>query len=153
MVALPSPVAGVVIRRVVESETPVRAGQPLLELGDPRSLEVVAEVLTTDAVRIAPGTPVRLSHWGGDGVLAARVRTVEPGGYTKVSALGVEEQRVLVVMSLEDPPARWARLGDGYELEAEFVVWRGERVSPGTVDLLVMMPTDSSASASFAPVY
>lgn len=127
-VALPSPIDGQVIHRYVESETPVRAGQALLEVGDPHSLEVVAEVLTTDAVRIGPGTAVRLDHWGGDGVLDARVAMVEPGGFTKVSALGVEEQRVLVVMTLSDPPGRWARLADGFQLEADFVVWRADKV-------------------------
>jgi HlyD family secretion protein len=122
--ALPSPVEGRVLRRLVESASPVQAGQPLLELGDPRAIEVVAEILTADAVRIAPGTAVRLTRWGGDATLRGRVRVIEPGGFTKVSALGVEEQRTLAVIDLVDPPAARARLGDGYRLEADFEVWR-----------------------------
>ena len=95
-----APVDGRVIRRHFESESPVRAGQALLELGDPRSLEVVVEVLTQDAMRLAPGMPVRLLHWGGSTAMHGTVSVLEPGGFTKVSALGVEEQRVLVVVSL-----------------------------------------------------
>jgi HlyD family secretion protein len=123
-VALPAPVAGRVVRRLVESATTVQAGQPLLEVGDPQAIEVIAEVLTTDAVRLSPGTPVQLTRWGGDASLRGRVQTVEPGGFTKVSALGVEEQRVLVVMTLQDPASARIRLGDGFRLEAEFIVWQ-----------------------------
>ena len=112
------------MRRLVESATPVQAGQPLLEIGDPQAIEVIAEVLTTDAVRLSPGTPVQLTRWGGDAPLRGRVQTVEPGGFTKVSALGVEEQRVLVVMTLQDPASARVRLGDGFRLEAEFIVWQ-----------------------------
>ncbi|HEX5663602.1 MAG TPA: efflux RND transporter periplasmic adaptor subunit [Xanthomonadaceae bacterium] len=123
-VELPAPVAGRIVRRLVESATPVQAGQPLLEIGDPQAIEVIAEVLTTDAVRLSPGTPVQLTRWGGDAPLHGRVQTVEPGGFTKVSALGVEEQRVLVVMTLQDPASARVRLGDGFRLEAEFIVWQ-----------------------------
>lgn len=123
-VELPAPVAGRIVRRLVESATPVQAGQPLLEIGDPQAIEVIAEVLTTDAVRLSPGTPVQLTRWGGEAPLRGRVRTVEPGGFTKVSALGVEEQRVLVVMTLQDPASARVRLGDGFRLEAEFIVWQ-----------------------------
>jgi HlyD family secretion protein len=123
-VALPAPVAGRVVRRLVESATTVQAGQPLLEVGDPQAIEVIAEVLTTDAVRLSPGTPVQLTRWGGDASLRGRVETVEPGGFTKVSALGVEEQRVLVVMTLQEPASARIRLGDGFRLEAEFIVWQ-----------------------------
>ncbi len=123
-VELPAPVAGRIVRRLVESATPVQAGQPLLEIGDPQAIEVIAEVLTTDAVRLSPGTPVQLTRWGGDAPLRGRVQTVEPGGFTKVSALGVEEQRVLVVMTLQDPASARVRLGDGFRLEAEFIVWQ-----------------------------
>jgi HlyD family secretion protein len=121
---LPAPVAGRVMRRLVESATPVLAGQALLEIGDVQAIEVVAEALTTDAVRLAPGTPVQLTRWGGDAPLHGRVRMVEPGGFTKVSALGVEEQRVLVVIDLDDPISMRARLGDGFRLQAEFLVWQ-----------------------------
>jgi len=126
--SLPAPVSGSVVRRLVESSTPVLAGQPLLEIGDPRAIEVVAEVLTADAVRIAPGTPVKLTHWGGESALRGRVRVIEPGGFTKVSALGVEEQRVLVLVTIADPVSARERLGDGFRLQAEFVVWRSQNV-------------------------
>jgi HlyD family secretion protein len=124
---LRSPVDGRVIRRHVESESPVRAGQPLLELGEPRALEVVVEVLTQDAMRLAPGMPVRLLRWGGDAPLPGKVERLEPGGFTKVSALGVEEQRVLVVVALPQVQ-RPAALGDGFRVEAEFRTWHGEDV-------------------------
>lgn len=122
-----APISGRVIRRYVESEGLVRSGQPLLELGDPRALEVVVEALTTDATRVAPGTRTRLLRWGGDGALDGRVRTVEPGGFTKVSALGVEEQRVLIVVDLGDDTHPHA-LGDGFRVEAEFQVWHADAV-------------------------
>lgn len=125
--SLPAPVGGHVIRRFVESEGPVRTGQAVLEIGDPHALEVVVEALTSDAVRIASGTEVRLVRWGGP-QLRGRVQRIEPGGFTKISALGVEEQRVLVVVALEDPPQRRPTLADGFRVEAEFVVWRGDRV-------------------------
>ncbi len=121
---LPAPVAGRVVRRLVESATPVRAAQPLLEIGDPAAIEIISEVLTADAVRLAPGMPVLLTRWGGDAPLRGRVSVIEPGGFTKISALGVEEQRVLVVAAFDDPDAVRGRLGDGFRLEAEFVVWQ-----------------------------
>jgi HlyD family secretion protein len=103
-------------------------GEALVELGDARAIEVVVEVLSADAVRIRPGMRVGLERWGGAKTLEARVRTVEPGGFTKVSALGVEEQRVRVVADLVSPEGEWAALGDGYRVEAAFVLWEGERV-------------------------
>lgn len=125
---LHAPIDGRVIRRHVESETPVRMGQPLLELGDPRALEVVVEVLTEDAVRLRPGSEVRLSGWGGDGALHGRVSGIEPGAFTKVSALGVEEQRTIVVVALLDDPAHHPMLGDGFRVDADFVIWKGDNV-------------------------
>lgn len=122
--ALRAPVAGEVVHRFVESATSVAAGQPLLEIGDPATIEVVSEVLTADAVQLVPGTPVVLTGWGGDAALHGRVIRIEPGGFTKVSALGVEEQRVLVRIALEDPVSARRRLGDGFRLQAEFVVWQ-----------------------------
>jgi HlyD family secretion protein len=126
--ALHAPVTGRVMRRFVESEGPVRAGQSLLELGDPSALEVVVEALTADATRIAPGTPVRLLRWGGADALQGRVQVIEPGGFTKISALGVEEQRVLVIVSVDDPPESRPNLGDGFRVEAEFQVWHADQV-------------------------
>lgn len=123
-----APTGGRVIRLVRESEGVVSPGEPLVELGDARAIEVVVEVLSADAVRIAPGMKVMLDRWGGPTVLEARVRLVEPGGFTKISALGVEEQRVRVVADLVSPEAEWAALGDGYRVEAAFVLWEGEQV-------------------------
>lgn len=123
-----APVTGHILRVLRESEGPVNAGQALLELGDPRALEVEVEVLSTQAVRIAPGTRVEFDRWGGAIPLEGRVRRVEPTGFTKVSALGVEEQRVRVIADFTSPPALWERLGDGYRVEARFVVWEGKDV-------------------------
>lgn len=126
-VQLRAPVAGRVIRRHVESAVPVARGQPLLDLGQTLDLDVVADVLTTDAVRLRPGMRVRLSDWGGAQPLAGQVRSVEPGGFAKVSALGVEERRTLVRIALDDASRRVAQagaLGDGFQLQAEFIVWQ-----------------------------
>jgi HlyD family secretion protein len=118
-----APVAGRMLAIHQESAGVVASGQPLLEVGDPAGLEVVVEVLSRDAVRIAPGGRVLLERWGGETPLEGVVRTVEPTGFTKVSALGVEEQRVRVIADLASPPESWQRLGDGYRVEASFVVW------------------------------
>jgi len=127
-VTLRSPVAGRVLKILRRSEGPVQAGEILLEVGDPHALEVEVDVLSSEAVRIPPGGRVRLDRWGGDGLLDAVVRTVEPSGFTKVSALGVEEQRVWVIADLTSPPDQWARLGDGYRVEAAFVIWEDSDV-------------------------
>lgn len=121
-----SPASGRVLKVVQESAGVVAAGQPLLEVGDPGELEVEVEVLSRDAVRIEPAGRVLFERWGGDEVLEGVVRTVEPTGFTKVSALGVEEQRVLVIADIHSPPEAWRRLGDGYRVEAKFVVWERE---------------------------
>lgn len=125
---LRSPIEGRVIRRFVESQGPVAAGQSLLELGDPRALEVIVEALTEDAVRLSPGTRVSLLRWGGSTPLLGHVYTIEPGGFTKTSALGVEEQRVLVVVAIDQPVRDWQMLGDGFRVEAQFVVWHAPSV-------------------------
>jgi HlyD family secretion protein len=121
-----APVAGDVLSVPHESEGVVQAGQPLLEVGNPRSLEVVVEVLSTAAVKIGVGTRVLLDRWGGAQPLEGRVRVVEPAGFTKVSALGVEEQRVRVLADITSPAEQWQRLGDGYRVEASFVIWHGD---------------------------
>jgi HlyD family secretion protein len=123
-----SPVSGRVVRVIRQSESPVMPGDPILELGNTRALEVEVELLSADAVKVGPGTPVRLSRWGGEGVLSAQVRLVEPTGYTKLSALGVEEQRVRVIADLVSPASQWERLGEGYRVEAAFVLWSGDHV-------------------------
>lgn len=123
-----APVASRVLKLLHESEGPVTAGQPLLEVGDPESLEVEVEVLSTYAVRIAPGSRVIFDRWGGDQPVQGSVRVVEPSGFTKVSALGVEEQRVRVIVDFTSPREVWQRLGDGYRVEASFILWEGKDV-------------------------
>ncbi|MFO1249889.1 MAG: HlyD family efflux transporter periplasmic adaptor subunit [Inhella sp.] len=113
---LRAPVAGQVLRMHQPSETLVALGTPLIELGDLAQLEVVAELLSTDALQIQPGQPVRIERWGGPAVLQGRVLRVEPGAFTKVSALGVEEQRVRVQIGLVSPPEQRRGLGDGYRV-------------------------------------
>ncbi|NTV96062.1 MAG: HlyD family efflux transporter periplasmic adaptor subunit, partial [Thiobacillus sp.] len=125
-----------------ESAGAVQAGQSLIEIGNPDSLEVMVEVLSTAAVRIAPGTKVRLDRWGGEQPLDAVVRVVEPAGFTKVSALGVEEQRVRVIADLTSPPELWRRLADGYRVEASFVIWEGRDVLLAPTSALFRQGTD-----------
>jgi HlyD family secretion protein len=128
VVAVRAPVSGVVLRRLRESESVVAAGEPLLEIGNLAALEIVADYLSTDAVGIQPGMPALIERWGGDGPLRARVRLIEPSGFVKVSALGVEEQRVNVVLDLEDAGAAAPALGDGFRVEVRVVQWEGDVV-------------------------
>jgi HlyD family secretion protein len=123
-----APVAGRVLRVLQPSEGVVALGTPLVELGDTRQLEVVAELLTTDALQARPGAAVRIERWGGEGELAGVVKRVEPAAFTKISALGVEEQRVRVLIELTSPPAQWAALGDGYAVAVHIVLLQHERV-------------------------
>lgn len=123
-----APAAGVVLKRVYESEALVPAGEPLLEIGDASRLEIVADLLSADAVRVPPGARVLVDGWGGDRTLEARVRLVEPAGFTKVSALGVEEQRVNVRLDFVDPAAARQALGDAYRVEVRIVLWEGADV-------------------------
>lgn len=120
--AIRSPVAGQVLKVKLPSEGVVQAGAVLLEVGDPRQLEVVVDVLTQDAPQIRAGSPATLSHWGGSSDLQAQVRRVEPAAYTKVSALGVEEQRVNVLLDITSPAAQWQTLGDGFKVQARILV-------------------------------
>jgi HlyD family secretion protein len=122
---LVAPVDGVVLKRLRESASVVPVGEPLLEIGDPGHLEVVSDLLSTDAVQVSPGDTVLMEQWGGGRPLAGRVRRVEPSGFMKVSALGVEEQRVNVIIDFADPAA--ARpLGDGYRVEVRVVIWQAD---------------------------
>jgi len=123
-----SPINGSVLKILRESEGVVGAGEALIEVGNSKQLEVEIDVLSSDAVRIAAGTKVLFDRWGGDEALQGRVRTIEPVGFTKVSALGVEEQRVLVIADLTSPTEQWQRLGDGYRVEASFILWQQEDV-------------------------
>lgn len=123
-----APVAGRVLKIPRKSEGVVAAGQALMEIGDPRALEVEVDVLSADAVRLHPGTKVEFERWGGEGLLQGKVRVVEPVGFTKVSALGVEEQRVWVIVDFTSPAAQWRQLGDGYRVEASFILWQDDKV-------------------------
>jgi HlyD family secretion protein len=127
-ITLRAPVDGAILRRMRESESVVPAGEQLVEIGDPRQLEIVADYLSTDAVAIHPRTPVIVDQWGGGRSLQGRVRLVEPAGFTKVSALGVEEQRVNVIIDFVDPIEAWKTLGDGYRVEARAVLWEHANV-------------------------
>lgn len=126
-VPVKSPVGGAVLSLVRESEGVIQAGEAILEVGDPGALEIVVEVLSFDAVKLAPGIRVHLTGWGGP-ALEATVRRVEPVGFEDISALGVEEQRVQVVADLVSPPDDWQTLGDGYRVDATFVLWEAEDV-------------------------
>ena len=123
--AMVSPVTGYVIKVHERSERTVTAGTPLVSVGDPAGYEIVMDVLSTDAVKIRPGQAMWLDDWGGGASLRATVRLVEPIAFTKVSALGVEEQRVNVIGKPVDP---LGPLGDGYRVEARVVIWEGAQV-------------------------
>jgi HlyD family secretion protein len=120
-----APVDGVVLKRLRESASVIPVGDPLVEIGDPGSIEIVADLLSTDAVRVSPRNTVAIEQWGGNQPLEGRVRRVEPSGFMKVSALGVEEQRVNVVVDFVDPGAA-RQLGDGYRVEVRIVIWRDQ---------------------------
>lgn len=123
---VPSPIDGRVLKVIQQSEGVIQAGAPLLEVGDPRALEIVVDVLTSDAVHIKPSRPVSIDEWGGK-PLQAIVRMVEPSAFTRVSSLGVEEQRVNAVIDLNAPYEKWSALGDGYRVEARIQVYRAEK--------------------------
>ena len=125
LVTLRSPVRGRVLRVIEKSERVVTSGTPIVVVGDPRKLEVVVDLLSTDAVKVKPGAAMLLENWGGEAAIRARVRTVEPSSFTKVSALGIEEQRANVVADFVDPPGP---LGDGYRVEARIIIWEAESV-------------------------
>ena len=128
--------SGRVLRVIEESSRVVSAGTPLVEIGDPADLEVVIEVLSRDGAMIQAGTPVELEQWGGTEPLQARVRLVEPAAFTKVSALGVEEQRVNVVADITTPVEKRANLGDSFRVEARIITWEKNqalKVSSGAV--------------------
>lgn len=118
-----APVSGLVLRVAQESETIVQPGSPIMEIGDRRDIEIVVDVLSTDAVEIRPGAEVAIVNWGGPGTLAGRVRRVEPGAFTKVSTLGVEEQRVNILVDIASSPEQWAGLGDAYRVDAQIAVF------------------------------
>ncbi|MCZ2073783.1 MAG: efflux RND transporter periplasmic adaptor subunit [Bryobacterales bacterium] len=128
IVEVRAPVAGRVLKLLRESAGAISVGEPLLEIGNARAIEVEIEVLSPDAVRIKPGTSVVFTRWGGDGSLEGVVQRIEPSGFTKISALGVEEQRVPVIAILTSPETVWSGLGAGYRVEASFILWQGQDV-------------------------
>ncbi len=127
-VPVKSPITGRILQMPHECEGPVTTGQELLVVGDPSLLEVVVDLLTADAVKVNPGMKVRFDRWGGDEPLEGQIRAIEPFGFTKISALGVEEQRVNVIADFVSPKEDWQRLADGYRVEARFVIWEEEDV-------------------------
>ncbi|MGD8429168.1 MAG: HlyD family efflux transporter periplasmic adaptor subunit [Ectothiorhodospiraceae bacterium] len=127
-IPLLAPVDGDILRILQDSEGVVKAGQPLVEIGDPADLEIVADFPSADAVKIKPGQRVIIDEWGGDTPLAGKVRRVEPSGFTKVSALGIEEQRANVIIDFTSPESEWQRLGHGYQVQTRVVLWEGDSV-------------------------
>ncbi len=127
-VPIRAPVDGQILRIMHTSESVVEAGETLAEIGDPRDLEIVVDLLSPDAVKVRPGQRVVIDGWGGEQALEGRVRLVEPFGFTKISALGIEEQRVNVVIDLESPQLEWARLAHGYQVDVRIVLWEREDV-------------------------
>ncbi len=124
-IQLHAPVSGRVLKVIQESEAVVQAGAPLIEVGDPLDLDVVADLLSADAVQIKPGSPVRIDGWGGSPI-RGRVTRVDPAGFLKVSALGIEEQRVHVTIDFVDPPEAWSRLGHDYRVTVHVTVWNSD---------------------------
>lgn len=139
-----APAEGEVLRVMQKSARFVQAGAPLLEVGNAAQLELVIDILSTDAVRVEPGDLIHIEHWGGEETLQARVRYLEPSAFTKVSALGVEEQRVNVIANFVEPPAS---LGDGYRVEAQIVIWAGEDVV--TVPISALFRCDPQTWCTF----
>ncbi len=137
-----SPTDGVVLKLLVESEQVVAAGTPLIEIGDPKDMEVVVHLLSSDAVEIQAGAPATLTDWGGEGVLNAHVRRIDPAAYTKVSALGVEEQRVDASLDIGDPYDRWQGLGHEYRVMAHIRTWKGGDVAQVPVGALFRRGAD-----------
>lgn len=128
LVIVKAPAAGRVLKVQHESEGVIASGEPIIDIGDPGTIEVKAEVLSADAVKIRPGVSVLFERWGGGEPLSGLVRVIEPAAFTKISSLGVEEQRVLVIADITSLPESWKRLGDGYRVEASFVIWEGKDV-------------------------
>jgi HlyD family secretion protein len=143
-----APVAGRVLRLLQTSEASVALGTPLVELGDTSRLEIVAELLTTDALAAAPGSRVIIERWGGPATLEGRVTRVEPGAFTKVSALGVEEQRVRVLIEITSPYAQWQALGDGYRVGVRVVTLAQDSAVQVPVSAVFPLPGDEPADAN-----
>jgi HlyD family secretion protein len=145
--AVRSPVAGQVLRVAQPSEASVPLGAPLVEVGDIAKLEIVVELLTTDALQARAGSRVRIERWGGLTTLEGRVRRVEPAAFTKVSALGVEEQRVNVLIDLTSPREQWSALGDGFRVSVHIVTLSVEDAVRVPVSAVFPLPAGSEAAA------
>ena len=128
LVDVKSPVSGRILKVMQESEMVVAPGVQILEIGDPADIEIEAEILSRDAVSIHPGDSAEIDQWGGENPLKGRVRRIEPAAFTKISALGVEEQRVIVLSDLIDPPDVAKGLGDRYRVEVRVAIWHAEDV-------------------------
>jgi HlyD family secretion protein len=150
---LRAPIAGRVLRIVQGSEATVTLGAPLLELGDTQALEIVAELLTTDALQTRPGSRVAIERWGGSGVLEGRVRLVEPAAFTKVSALGVEEQRVKVLIDIASPPEQWRALGDGFRVGVRIVTMTLENAVTVPVSAVFPLPAQEGGAKGGMAVF
>lgn len=142
-----APVAGRVLKILQTSEGVVMAGTPLLEIGDPAQLEVVVDILTQDAAQIQPGTPVQLANWGGPTALTGKVRLVEPAAFTKISALGVEEQRVNSIIDITTPAQQWTTLGDGFKVDVRVLVQVAEKAVKVPVSALFPIGAKSALFA------
>jgi HlyD family secretion protein len=127
-VRITAPVNGRILRLLRESEQVVQAGTPLIEIGDPNDLEIKVDLLSSEAVKVSAGDEVIITGWGGPGNLTGRVRRVEPSGFTKISALGIEEQRVNVIIDFTGEPSVRKGLAHGYRIDAKIVIWRGTDV-------------------------
>jgi HlyD family secretion protein len=127
-ICIKSPVDGMVLRILHKSESIVPVGTPLVEIGDPEDLEAKIEMLSTNAVKVKVGDKALLKNWGGDHDINAVVRTIEPSGFTKISALGIEQQRVNIILNLTDPIEKWKQLGDAFRIEAEIIIDSAENV-------------------------
>lgn len=137
-IKIQSPVNGVILKRYRESAGVINAGEPVLEIADTRSLEIEVDVLSADAVRVQPGMQVRIEHWGGDNSLLGTVARIEPAGFTKYSALGVEEQRVWVIVDFAQPENPIPdNLGDGYRVEATFIMWQADNLLQAPSNALI----------------
>jgi HlyD family secretion protein len=125
-IKLTSPVNGIILHIPVENEQIVQAGTPLVEIGNPLDTEIVVELLSTDAMQVRPGTSASIGGWGGSNDLKARVRRVEPAAFTKISALGIEEQRVKAILEISDPPPQWMGLGHQFRVFVRITIWQSD---------------------------
>ncbi len=147
-VVVTAPVSGQVLRVLRESEAVVESGTALLEIGNPEDLEIVVEMLSTEAVKVAVGQRAVVEGWGGLEALEGVVARIEPYGFTKISALGVEEQRVNVIVDLTSPPETWRALGHGFRVDVRVVIW--ESADALTVPVTALFRRDGAWSTFVA---